>query len=114
MQEGRRQEVTMLPHAGFGFGLYGLGYLFVILCIALIVVGIALLLRRSAPAAPPAPTIDPRTQAQRILEERFARGDIDEAEYRSRLEVLLGTQAWLPGAPLDVPGPGGEGGGQAQ
>ena len=29
--------------------------------------------------------------AERILAERFARGDIDDAEYRLRLEVLRGT-----------------------
>jgi putative membrane protein len=86
-------------HLGFGYGMYGLGFLFVILCIALIVVGIALLVRRPAATAPPASAPEPTTQAQRILEERFARGEIDEAEYRGRLEVLLGTRAWMGEAP---------------
>lgn len=86
-------------HVDVGFGFYGLGLLFVILCITLIAVGIALLVRRPASAPPPAPSPDPRTQAQRILEERFARGEIDEAEYRGRLEVLIGGQAWADAPP---------------
>jgi putative membrane protein len=89
-------------HVGVGFGSYGLGLLFVILSVTLIVVGIALLVRRPAPAIPPPPSPDPRTQAQRILEERFARGEIDEAEYRGRLEVLVGAQAWADAPPPSV------------
>ena len=38
------------------------------------------------PPAPPAP-IDP---ARRILDERFARGEISEEEYRHRRDVLAG------------------------
>jgi putative membrane protein len=30
--------------------------------------------------------------ARAVLSERFARGEIDEQEYRARLEVLLGTE----------------------
>ena len=32
----------------------------------------------------------PRSSAEQILAERLARGDIDPAEYRERLEALLG------------------------
>jgi len=107
----------MYPHMGFdyGLGLPGLGLLLVILFGALIVIGIALLLRQPGSAAPAAPAIDQRSQAQRILEERFARGEIDEAEFRARLEVLLGASsmtgstaaattaepAWTTAAPRD-------------
>ncbi len=105
----------MVPHVGVGFGFYGLGFLFVILCIALIAVGIALLIRRPPTAIPPASPPDPRTHAQRILEERFARGEIDEAEYRSRLEVLLGSQAWMTAPPPpEGTTASGESGGQLQ
>jgi putative membrane protein len=31
---------------------------------------------------------DPSRQAEATLGERYAKGDIDEAEYRARLEVL--------------------------
>ena len=40
-----------------------------------------LLRRRTAPQ-------DPRTKAESLLAERFARGDIDEDEYYSRLATL--------------------------
>jgi putative membrane protein len=33
-----------------------------------------------------------RSQATSVLAERFARGEIDEAEYRARLETLLATE----------------------
>lgn len=36
----------------------------------------------------PAPVPDDDRGAERILAERFARGEIDESEYRSRLAVL--------------------------
>lgn len=87
----------MYPHVGYGFGFAGLGLLLVILFIVLIVIGIALLVRRPVAPAPAAPVVDARSQAQRILEERFARGEIDEPEYRARLEVLLGA-GWIPGS----------------
>jgi putative membrane protein len=32
-------------------------------------------------------------QAETVLSERYARGDIDEVEYRARLEVLRANQA---------------------
>jgi putative membrane protein len=33
---------------------------------------------------------EPREEPERILAERFARGEIDEQEYRQRLDVLRG------------------------
>jgi putative membrane protein len=92
----------MYSHLGFGFAFPGLGLLLVILFGALIVIGIALLIRRPAPPPVAAPPVDQRSQAQRILEERFARGEIDEAEFRARLEVLLGA-TWAPAGVAATP-----------
>jgi putative membrane protein len=56
----------------------------------LLITGVVLLVRwLSAERRPPVPAAradDPR----RILAERYARGEIDEAEYRQRLKVLNG------------------------
>jgi len=74
---------------GWGFGLMGIGMLLVWV---LVIVGLVILIRylvrgdrRSAPtpAAPPTP--------ERILAERFARGEIDEEEYHRRLDTLRGA-----------------------
>jgi hypothetical protein len=75
--------------------------------ILLIAWGVAWILRRDAhrygppppatpmpPVAPPPPPIDPALQ---ILRERFARGEIGEAEFVSASRTL--------GAPLPPPGP---------
>ena len=37
--------------------------------------------------------------AESVLSDRFARGDIDEKEYRARLEVLRANAAPKPGGP---------------
>jgi len=55
-----------------------------VLFLALIVIGIVLLVRRPTGG-------DPRGEegmAQQILDERFARGEIDEEEYERRRRVL--------------------------
>ena len=59
---------------------------------ALVVVGVIALvrhLRRTTPA--------PRPPAEELLAERFARGEINEQEYRDRLEMLRGSQAHIEG-----------------
>ena len=57
----------------------------------LLLVTAAFFLARSGKFGPP-PWVSarhsPETEAKRVLAERFARGDIDEVEYRARLEVL--------------------------
>lgn len=40
----------------------------------------------------PWPGMVGRSSATSVLAERFARGEIDEAEYRARLETLLATE----------------------
>ena len=66
--------------SGWGFGLMIVGNLLVW---ALIVAGVIVLVRhldRGGPA--------PRSTAEELLAERFARGDIADQEYRDRLDVL--------------------------
>jgi len=64
---------------GFGMGLASLVFL------ALIVIGIVLIVRNPSTAP------EPRgrgTTAGQILDERFARGEIDEEEFRRRRDLL--------------------------
>ncbi|QZY46091.1 MULTISPECIES: SHOCT domain-containing protein [Mycolicibacterium] len=73
-------------HMGWwGYAAMGIG---MVVFWALIIGGIVVLVRLSiggttAPAQPPA-------TAEQILAARFARGEIDEAEYRDRLAALRG------------------------
>jgi putative membrane protein len=71
----------------YGSGMAGWGPILMtvgnLLFWALVVVGVIVLvryLRRSTPGG--------RTSAEELLAERFARGEIDEQEYRERLDVL--------------------------
>lgn len=76
----------------WGYASMGIGML---LFWTLIIVGIVALIRfssRAANANNPVPAL-PTTQSptpQQVLADRFARGEIDEAEYRQRMAVLLG------------------------
>ncbi len=54
--------------------------------LALVIAGVVLLARRSD-SAPEHPALQ-TTKAEELLAERFARGEIDEAEYRSRRDAL--------------------------
>lgn len=96
---------------GYGPGGFGphvppfvpfIGMFFTALFIAAIVVLVVLLVRRtSALRGLRSQQAGPLFQAQRTLAERFARGDIDEVEYRERLEVLRANTAAeaAPGRP---------------
>ncbi|HET8767544.1 MAG TPA: SHOCT domain-containing protein [Pedococcus sp.] len=88
-------------YAGTGWGTWLVMVLVMVAFWTLVVVGIVALLRWTAaprtaappPAAPPQGAADaggpPAPDAARaLLDERLARGDIDEAEYRSRLATL--------------------------
>lgn len=64
-----------------------------VLCIALVAVLLAVFgrrWRRAATAAGDGPNAahGPARQAEATLAQRYAQGDIDEAEYRARLEVI--------------------------
>jgi len=76
---------------GNGMGAWGyvLMALNMVVFWGLLIGGIALLvryLRGGREQPPPSATTDP----EHVLGERFARGEIDEDEYRNRLQVLTG------------------------
>lgn len=73
---------------GWGYAGMGIG---MVLFWALLIVGIVALIRfstgdqsRPMPAPPPLPPPSP----EQVLADRFARGEISQAEYRDRLAVL--------------------------
>lgn len=53
-----------------------------------VLAGAFYLLRRSSGRAAPAGSADPVGGARKILAERFARGEIDEEEYYTRMSAL--------------------------
>lgn len=63
-----------------GFGIPGLGMILIWGLIALLVVGLVRLFTREQPGAGKRPAD--------ILDERFARGDIDEDEYERKKRLL--------------------------
>jgi len=85
---GRRSERRHFDGGRFGEhgGRHGLGVLLLVLVLALIVAGIVLAVRHFSGGGNANATSD----AERMLAQRFAQGEIDEAEYRSRLDTLRG------------------------
>ena len=75
-----------------GWGWFGMSLGMVLFTALLVVAGVLAFraLDRSAthPAPPPSPG---RTAPERLLAERFARGEIDDQEYRQRLAALRDT-----------------------
>lgn len=84
--------------SGWGYAGMGLG---MVLFWVLVIVGIVALIRYtggSAPAQPARPSLySGRESPEQMLAARFARGEIDETEYRTRLAVLRDT-AQRPGS----------------
>ena len=74
----------------WGDGIGAGGMVFMVLTgvgfLALVVVGIVMLVRGTAGSGPGGR--DRGRDARQILDERFARGEIDADEYRSRLGLL--------------------------
>ena len=76
-------------YLGHGWGWYGIAGMFLSVVLVLCVVGalIYALLR-----AGDGRSADPRTTADRLLMERYARGEIDEQEFETRRRVLRQTR----------------------
>ena len=72
--------------SGMNYALMGVGML-VFWC--LVVAGVVLLVRLLAADRQSPPGVRPHDPTG-VLRERFARGEIDESEYRERLKVLNG------------------------
>ncbi|RAX48225.1 hypothetical protein DQ353_16180 [Arthrobacter sp. AQ5-05] len=70
-----------------GWGLILMAISMVVFWGALIT-GITLLVRSSRPELPAGRTMPPLHTAEALLAERFARGEIDQTEYNTRLAVL--------------------------
>lgn len=99
---------ALLHHPGWGAGA---GFWFAPVIVWLLVLGtiIALVATRrrrgaragwGAPRGPdgvgPWASAQAARSAETVLAERFARGDVDEVEYRARLDVLRSQQLPLP------------------
>jgi putative membrane protein len=67
---------------GFGWGMMGMGWLFMLVIVGLVVWAVVQATSSSRRKD------DPTTSAQRILADRFARGEIDDEEYRRRTDEL--------------------------
>lgn len=79
---------------GMGWWGYVLMILSMVLFSGLVVAGIVALARyagRGGQQGGPTPPAQTAQTAQQVLAERFARGEIDEDEYRRRLQILTGT-----------------------
>lgn len=67
-----------------------LGPLFVLLVFGLLVVGAVLVTRTIVNSRGATPSAPAASGPLRILEERFARGEIDEEEFKRRRDILRG------------------------
>ena len=88
-------------HEGLGWGGWLLWVLFMVALWALVIMAVVWLVRsfthRGPVTAQRAMRVD--SGAEQILAQRFAHGQIDENEYRSRLGVLRGEHPTAPSAP---------------
>ena len=80
----------MNGYGGWGVGAWLMMSLITLVVLALIVAGVVALNRRSHSATPPPPLAPGSggSDALRTLDDRFARGEIDEAEYAKRRDLL--------------------------
>lgn len=85
--DGYRDGWQMMDGGGGAFAWLMMAL--VLLALVTAALAIILVLRRQPSA--PAPGVPMESRARRALDERFARGEIDEDEYRRRRSVLLDT-----------------------
>jgi putative membrane protein len=80
----------------WGQGMNGWGYVLMSLSTVLfwgvVILGIVALVRYLGRCSPSAGASVPRPSAEQVLAERFARGEIDEPAYTSRLAALRDRQ----------------------
>ncbi|WP_306189752.1 MULTISPECIES: SHOCT domain-containing protein [unclassified Streptomyces] len=83
------------PHGAPGWGWFAMSLGMLLFWVLLIAVAVLLFraLNRGA-GQPGAHGGTGRPTAERLLAERFARGEIDEDEYRRRLDVLRQGSGW--------------------
>ena len=79
----------------WGNGIGGWGMVLMVLSNllfwGLLIAGVIALIRYTGRSAPQGSSTAPSATPERILAERFARGEIDEDEYTRRLRVLSGS-----------------------
>jgi putative membrane protein len=75
---------------GNGIGGWGMALMMIgnVLFWALIILGVIALVRYLARGDRTVPAADSRPDPEQLLAERFARGEIDEQEYRTRLDTV--------------------------
>ena len=73
---------------GWGWGMWLTMMLFMLAFLAVAVWAVVMLTRSGTSRPPNHDHVEHASDPKRILDERFARGDIDEDEYRKRKDVL--------------------------
>jgi putative membrane protein len=84
-----RHELLWSMHGGVGWGGW-LVIVILLLLLAALVIAVVIALIRSLPGLGTAATGPRQTEAELLLDERYARGEIDEIEYLHRRAVLRG------------------------
>jgi putative membrane protein len=74
-------------HDGWDWGMAAVNLVFWLMLVGAVVFGIVFYSRRPGPQAPDSGG-GSSSRARAILEERFARGEISEQEFRERSDVL--------------------------
>jgi putative membrane protein len=85
------EELAMMFWYGNGMSTWGYALMTIGMVVfwTLVIVGIVALIRYLGhPSEPPEYRRDDGTTPERLLAERFALGEIDQNEYRARLDVL--------------------------
>jgi putative membrane protein len=87
----REETQQMYVHDGWGFAGWWVMMLGMLFFLILVVVLVVALVRWTGPGGDRRDGVPDsgRSEALRILDERFARGDLTEEEYRQRRQVLL-------------------------